>query len=143
MHLAAPIAVAFLALLGPSAPGPAPEARQDKNPIVELVRGKVSDPDRPFLLLLELKAKPGGGKALEEAFAGPIAHTLREKGCVAYALSRDADDADAYLLYEHWKTLKDLEAHLRSDHTKGLLEKLPGVTEGQPKIRVHIPASSK
>src|SRR5262249_46929452 len=69
----------------------------DENPLVARVRAKVKDPAQPFVLLVPIKAKPGMGKALEEAFVPCVAASRKEAGCLAYDLIRDPDDPTAFL----------------------------------------------
>jgi quinol monooxygenase YgiN len=117
---------------------PAAPAQED-NPIVALVKSKGADPAKPFALVIRFKAKDGA--KLEEAFRPAIRETRKEKGCVSYDLNRDPDDAAAYLLYERWKTVADLEAHLKSPHITKLLGELATVTDGPPDLKVMLPAA--
>jgi quinol monooxygenase YgiN len=88
-----------------------------------------------------LKAKEGHEAKLEAAFAPAVKATRKEKGCVHYELNRDTQTAGRYLLYERWKCLADLEAHLKSAHIKTLLADLKDVTAGAPEARVMVPAA--
>jgi quinol monooxygenase YgiN len=117
----------------------AAEAR-DENPIVASVRSKLKDPGKPFTLLVTLRVKEGMGSKLEAAFAKATGPTHKEKGCVAYDLNRDAEKPDHYVLYERWKSLADLESHLKADHTRALLDEIHDLTAAQPELQVLIPA---
>jgi quinol monooxygenase YgiN len=110
----------------------------DEHPLVARVRGKVKDPARPFVLLVSIKAKAGMGKALEEAFAPCVAATRKEAGCLAYDLSRDADDPTVYLMYEKFKSVAALADHLKQDHTLMLLKALEPILDGEIKSRVYV-----
>ena len=120
---------------------PAPATAQEKeNPIITFVKARVKNADKPFTLVIPLQVKEGSGAKLEAAFAKAARLTRKEKGCLAYDLSRDADKPDRYLVYERWQNLKALEAHLNTAHIKKLLADLPDLLAGMPEPRVLIPA---
>src|SRR5690349_10077753 len=69
----------------------APAAAQDKeNPILALVKSELKDAAKPFTMVVTLKVKAGAGPKLEAAFAKAVAATRKEKGNLAYELSRSA-----------------------------------------------------
>jgi quinol monooxygenase YgiN len=127
------LALPVLALAGlpPAASG------GQEHPAVALVKSKVKDPRKPFALIVTIKAKPGKGKELEAAFTPCIAATKKEPGCLAYELNRDPDDPTAYVMFEKFKNVAALEAHLKSEHTAKLLKALEPLTEGQIKAKVY------
>jgi quinol monooxygenase YgiN len=119
----------------------APTARGQDDPIIAFVKPKLKNPDKPFTLMVGVKVKEGEGKKFEEAFAKALTATRKEKGCITYDLNHDTANPARYLVYERWKSLADLEAHLKSDHIKALLAVLPDVTSGPPDLHVLLPAS--
>lgn len=123
---------AAMAIVGP---GPV----QDDDPIVALVKSRVADGSKPFVLIVKIKAKAGEGPAVEEAFGPAIAATLKEKGCEVYALSRDATSPESLMLYERWSSVADLAAHLKAPHITKLLAALADLTDGPPELEVHVP----
>jgi quinol monooxygenase YgiN len=127
-------AVAALVLAGLSVAAPAAE----DHPAVALVKSKVKDPARPFALLVTIKAKPDKGKELEAAFAPCGAATKREPGCLAYELNQDPDDPTVYLLFEKWKDVAALAAHLKAEHTQELFKAMGPLRDGQPKVKVYL-----
>jgi quinol monooxygenase YgiN len=131
------VAVGLLAVLAV----PAVTAGQDKDdPILAVVKPRLKDPDRPFTLVIRVQGKEGAGERFEAAFARARRATRQEKGNLAYDLNRDAQEPARYLVYERWRSLADLEAHLRAAHVKALLAELPEVTVGAPEIQVLVPA---
>jgi len=121
---------------------PAAAAAEEKeNPILTFVKSKVKDSDKPFTLLIALKVKEGEEKKLEEAFARAAKATRKEKGCLTYDLNHDTGDASRYLVYERWKSVDALKAHLESEHIKALLAALPELLTGAPEPRVLTPAA--
>src|SRR5438270_13438615 len=91
--------------------GPARAA--DENPIVALVKSKVKDPAKPFAMTVTFKVKAGKEKDFEKAFAPCLTATRKEPGCVAYELNRDPDDPSTYIMYEKFKSVAALEAHIK------------------------------
>jgi quinol monooxygenase YgiN len=119
------------------AAGTASVQAADEHPVVTLVKSKVKDPDRPFALLVTLKAKPGKEKELEAAFAPCVAATKKESGCLAYELNRDPDDPTVYVMYERFKSVAALNDHLKQAHTMKLLAALGTLTDGGPMAKVY------
>ena len=119
----------------------APAAAQDRNPIAAQVAETVKDPNKPFTLVIALKVKDGAGDKFEAAFAKAQKETRKEKGCLTYDLNRDAKEAGRYLIYERWKDLAALEAHLASEYIKTLLAGLGDVVDGAPEVKILVPAA--
>jgi quinol monooxygenase YgiN len=110
----------------------------DDHPAVALVKSKVKDPTKPFALLVTIKAKAGKEKELEATFAPCLAATKKEPGCLAYELNRDPDDPTAYFMYEKFKSVAALEAHLKLEHTIKLLKALESLTDGEIKVKAYV-----
>ena len=106
------------------------------HPAIALVKSKVKDPAKPFALLVTIKAKPGKEKELEAAFAPCIVATKKEPGCLAYELNRDPDEPTSYLMFEKFKNLAALEAHLKAEHTAQLFKAIEPLTAGQLQAKV-------
>jgi quinol monooxygenase YgiN len=111
-------------------------AADEENPVIKLVKSKVKDPTKPFALLVTLKVKAGNEKKFEEAFAPALTATRKEPGCVAYYLNRDPDEPNTYVMYEQFKGVAGLDAHLKEKHTQKLLETVLPMCEAEPKIKV-------
>jgi quinol monooxygenase YgiN len=121
-----------IAGLSSAAPG------AEDHPVVALVKSKVKDPARPFALLVTIKAKSDKGKELEAAFAPCIAATKREPGCLAYELNQDPDETTVYILFEKWKDVAALQAHLQAGHTQELFKAMRPLADGQAKAKVYL-----
>jgi quinol monooxygenase YgiN len=124
---------AALALTGPL-------AGQDRHPIVAKVQAEVKDATKPFTLAIVLKVKSRAADRFEAAFAKAQKETRKEKGCLAYDLNREAKEAGRYFIYERWKSLADLEAHLASAHIKTLFGEVGELLDGDPDVKVMVPA---
>ena len=101
----------------------------------EAARGAISWVSNDTLLFLVSGARIG------EQRAKALTATRKEKGCITYDLNRDSKDAKRYVVYERWKSLADLAAHMKTDHIRTLLEALPDLTEGAPELRILLPAA--
>ena len=66
-----------------------------------------------FAVVFRLTAKPGQEDAIRATMQRILPLTRAEPGCVIFALHRDADDPRTYFLYEQWRSVDDLAAHLR------------------------------
>ncbi len=116
-------------------------AGQDKeNPVITAVKSRLKNPDKPFTLIVRVKVKEGAGKAFEASFAKAITATRKEEGNLAYDLNRDTQDPSRYLIYERWKNLAALEAHLKTPYLKALLAELPKIADGAPESQILVPA---
>lgn len=126
---AAPLAL----LLGAT---PRTSAADEESPIVKLIKSKVKDDKQTFAILVTFKVKAGSEKKFEEAFGPALTATRKEPGCVAYVLNRDPDDATTYIMYESFKGIAGLNAHMKEKHTQTLLATVIPMCEGEPKIKV-------
>ncbi len=127
--LAAPLALLLVANTPTS-------AADEENPVVKMIRGKLKDEKKTFAILVTFKVKAGNEKKFEEAFGPCLTATRKEPGCVAYYLNRDPDDATTYVMYESFKGIPGLEAHMKEKHTQTLLVAVIPMCEGDPKIKV-------
>ncbi|MBA4187281.1 MAG: hypothetical protein C0467_04600 [Planctomycetaceae bacterium] len=109
---------------------------EDEHPVVKLVKGKVKDAKKPFALIVEFKIKAGKEKEAEEAFAPCLIATRKEPGCVAYFLNRDPDQPQMFIMYEQFKSVDALIAHLKEKHTQTLLKTLGELGDGEPKLKI-------
>lgn len=130
----------FLVCLG-TLVGSSPAWAEEENPVVKIVKAGVKDPAKPFTLVVLLTAKEGKEADLEAALKVSIAETLKEKGCLRYELNRDTTKPDRYMMYERWKSVAAIEAHMKTPYVMGLLGKLPDLIAGPPEFRVLLPAA--
>jgi len=111
-------------------------AADEENPVVKMIKGKLKDEKKTFAILVTFKVKAGNEKKFEEAFAPCLTATRKEAGCVAYYLNRDPDEPTTYIMYESFKGIPGLEAHMKEKHTQTLLATVIPMCEGDPKIKV-------
>lgn len=128
------IALPLAALVWASAPA---GAADEENPVIKLVKSKVKDPSKPFALIVTFKVKAGNEKKFEEAFAPCLVATRKEKGCVAYYLNRDPDHPEMYVMYEQFRGVEGLVAHMKEKHTETLLSTVVPMCDGEPTVKVY------
>jgi quinol monooxygenase YgiN len=129
--------ILFVAMAGCLFLAGAPVGRtgEKDNPIIKLAKEKLSDPKKPFAMVVFLTAKEGEGKKLEELFKPAVEGSRKEKGCTAYDLNRDLQETSKYYVYERWQSLAALEAHMETSHIKALLSKIGDVVTGPPEAK--------
>lgn len=116
------------------------QEKSEENPIVATVKASVKDQTKPFTMVVTLEVKEGMGKKFEKAFAKAIKGTRKEKGNIAYQLSRNAKMPTQYMVYERWRNVEALSAHMETDHIKGLLSEIGDMLKGAPEVTVFMPA---
>jgi quinol monooxygenase YgiN len=129
-HFAIPVVVLLLGVT-PTAYG-----ADEEHPVIALVKSKIKDEKKTFGLLVTFKVKEGNEKKFEEAFAPALVATRKEPGCVAYFLNRDPDSPNTYIMYESFKGIEGLAAHMKEKHTETLLKTVVPLCDGDPTIKV-------
>ncbi|WP_027715993.1 putative quinol monooxygenase [Desulfuromonas sp. TF] len=79
--------------------------------------------ERKVTVLARFKAKEGMEEQLKQAIMACVAPTRAEAGCINYDLHQLADDKGKLVLYENWRSKKDLEVHLEMPYLKELKAK--------------------
>lgn len=115
----------------------------DEHPVIALVRSKVPAPGQAFSIIADLLAHAGRGDEVAAAVAasGAVGLSRAEPGCLAYDVSRDADEPDRFVAYEQWRDLAALRAHLETAHFAAVGAALEGLLAGAPAIRVLTPVA--
>ncbi|MEO0531171.1 MAG: putative quinol monooxygenase [Planctomycetota bacterium] len=116
-------------------------AEEPLHPIAADVSLKLDDPERPFVMLVQLKVPAGQGDALVEAMKVPTRETAKEPGNFAYQLSQDTERPDHYVLYEVWENVAALDSHLRQPYLNDLLAAFEKVLAEPPKVTVLKPVT--
>jgi len=114
--------------------------KDEPHPIAAQVKADLKDPAKPFTLIIRLQVKDGMQSKFEAAFAKASKETHKEKGCIAYDLSRDTKDGTRYVVYERWKNLAALDAHLKTAYITTLLAELKEFLAAAPEVNVLLPA---
>lgn len=101
------------------------------------VRAQVPDDVSPFVLVVRLNVKPEARAEFERLASAATAGTRREPGNRAYAFSREAGDPGAVLLYEEWRSFRDLRLHFDAEHMKPFFARIPELLAGPPELKVY------
>ena len=72
-------------------------------------------------------------------FARALRPTRQERGFLSFDLNRQPSDPDVVVVYERWRSLADLEAHLRAPYVVALREALNGLVVALPEFSVLTP----
>ena len=104
--------------------------------IIAMIGSQLGDEGTPFFLLVDLPLRPGAERELEPAVGAARGKTLREDGALAFELFRDMSRPDHFILYEGWRSLRDLERHLRTAHAAALQKEFSRLGSGPPNLRV-------
>ena len=102
--------------------------------------GLLTEPTKPFTLLAHMSVKPGMQEKFEKAWTGAKAATHSEPGVITWQLNRDAKDSTRYAVYERWKSLADLERHLRTPYITALKQQFDDALAAPPEFSVLLPA---
>lgn len=111
---------------------------QEADDLAAPIRAQVSDPDKPFSVLIDITIIPGREKEFEEIFAPVIAEVRKEPGNIAFQLSKHPQESNVYFLYERWKNMKVLEEHMVTPHMSKFWPKYFPMIARIPNIRVFM-----
>lgn len=95
--------------------------------------------NEPVTLHIEMRAREGKAKDLQQALLDLRAESRREEGCTSYELSRQLDDPNVVLLYELWETESALDAHNRTPHLAAFRARLDELLIEPPRRREGTP----
>ena len=103
------------------------------------IRAALKDPSKPFGMLVQIEVKEGAQARWEAAYQKAAAQTRQEEGMLDYILYRSALDARRYILYERWRSLSDLEAHVQTPYIIELQDEVKAVASDLVEVRVLLP----
>ncbi|HEY4162406.1 MAG TPA: antibiotic biosynthesis monooxygenase [Dongiaceae bacterium] len=117
------------------------EAGDDVSAIVAKFGAELRDPAEPFTLLCRFKVNDGTDEKVKTAFAAARAATLKEEGAMAFDLNQGTRDPTQFTVYERWRSLADLESHLRTSYIIALRGQFNALIVGAPEFQVLRPAA--
>jgi autoinducer 2-degrading protein len=95
-------------------------------------------------MVVQFKVKAGKNAEFEKAFADMMVGVRKnEPGNISYELLHDAQDAQTYVIFEHYKDADAVAAHGKSDHAKKLIAALQDLVEGRPQAQRLVFVRSK
>lgn len=107
--------------------------------IIAAFEAQVGNRHSPLAIIGRFSVRGGTGPRIVKAFAEASAQTAREAGVIAYQLHLQPDNPDGFVVYERWRSLEDLERHLRTDYISALRTEIDAVMYGQPSFQVMLP----
>src|SRR4051812_5999361 len=87
------------------------------------------------VVVASFEVQDGRAEEAEAVLRETIEATHAEDGCLSYALHRDKNDPNVYVLVERWVSQEALDAHITQPYVTGLGERSAGVIAKRPVIR--------
>ena len=87
-------------------------------------------------------AQPGKADVVRDALVALVPPTLREEGCLSYALSESAAQPGTFVTVETWRSQADVDAHMRTPHVQAALAVASASLAGAPGIHPLVPLAS-
>jgi len=115
------------------------EAADDVATIIKAFGAQLPSPANAVSLLARFMVRASDRDAIKSAFRHARTQTLDEPGCRVFELNEDALDPGCFVVYEQWRSLADLEAHLRNDHTAELRTLFHRLIVDGPEFQVLLP----
>ena len=81
------------------------------------------------------RARRGQSEALGAALAALVEPTRGEAGCLTYDLHQSLENAEIWFVYENWRSMQDLDSHMKSVHLRAFLTAAPTLVEGDIDLR--------
>ena len=107
--------------------------------IVRAFETQLGDRAIPFAMIARFRVAEDSQARVEQAFEKAVPPTLGEPGVLAYEPHRDPTDTAGFVVYERWKSLDDLEAHLRTSYIAELRREIDAVITGAPEFNLLQP----
>lgn len=112
----------------------------DVSAIIASFAGELQDVTKPLAILVQFHVRDGTQELVEAAFAEAGIWTAAEPGAIAYELHRERQAPTRFVVYERWRSLADLDAHLRMPYIHAVRRVIADAMVGAPAFRVLIPA---
>ncbi len=120
-----PLSIALLAVTLGVAPATAREANG-------LRYGEI--PDGAYVVVAEVRAKPGKEGELRAATLGLVAQVRAEPGNLLYFLHEDREAPGHFVFYEIFASQAHFEAHNATPHVQAWFARLPELAAGGVKV---------
>ena len=86
------------------------------------------------VVVVTVTVKDGRADEALELFADTIRQTHDEAGCLTYAVHRDLDEPNRFVLIERWTSSVAMEAHVQQPYVSHLFERVGDLLDGSPTI---------
>ncbi|HEX6537309.1 MAG TPA: putative quinol monooxygenase [Gemmatimonadaceae bacterium] len=111
----------------------------DVSAIIASFGAALQDVGKPLAILAQFQVRDGTQDLVEAAFAEASVSTAEEPGVIAYQVHRERGAPTRFVVYERWRSLADLDAHLRTPYIRALRRVIDGAVVGTPEFRVLMP----
>ena len=95
-----------------------------------------------IIVRITMTARPEKRKEVMQTLLSMMEPTLQEKGCLSYQVFQGIEDENVFNLIKEWKTLEDLDRHLRTDRF-GVLLGIRILLNEQQNIQIHTISHSE
>ena len=90
--------------------------------------------DEKLSLLAEFLIRPGMEEKVKKEVMALVAPTRSEPGCINYDLHQDRENPRRLVLYENWRSKKDLDEHLAMPYLQAFIAKQDELLEEPIKL---------
>ncbi len=111
----------------------------DVSTIVAAFETKLGNRTIPFAMIARFQVTEDAVARVERAFEKAVPLTRREPGVLAYRPHRDPAVTAGFVVYECWKSLDDLHAHLRTPYIVELRQEIEAAMTGAPEFNLLRP----
>ena len=119
-----------------------PSAKETVEAIITKVSDRLENPDKSFILMVQLQAKPEFIDAVVASYGEQARQAANNPGSIIYELYRDTDNSTRLVLYERWTNLDAFIAHERADFTLEHFERVAPMLEDSRQLNVLLPLIS-
>ena len=115
------------------------EAGDDAAAIAKAFGAQLPNPANALSVLARFTVRESDRDTVKSAFRQARTQTLDETGCRVFELNEDPQNPGGFLVYERWRSLADLELHLRKGHTAELRTLFHRLIVEGPEFQVLLP----
>ncbi len=111
----------------------------DVSAIVAAFETQLGDRTIPFAMIARFQVTEDAQARVEQAFEKAVPPTRQEPGVLSYRPHRDPAVTAGFVVYECWKSLDDLDAHLRTPYIVELRQEIEAAMTGAPEFNLLRP----
>lgn len=89
-----------------------------------------ADETGPYVLIGSCRARPGCADALEKLILSQVASIRAEAGAVEFHVHRDRADRDVFVVYEVYRSVGELRAHVMQASTQQFIFDVQPLVDG-------------
>ncbi|MFC6633183.1 putative quinol monooxygenase [Microbulbifer taiwanensis] len=98
--------------------------------------------EKVLTLVAFIRAKTGMEEELGRRLRALVAPTREEPGCIDYQLHRSNDDPALWMLYENWRSRRDLDLHFETPYLRDFLGSSKALLAEEMDSRFFSPVSA-